>query len=157
MSKEKDFSKTEIEIMKILQHDGRIKLTEIANKIGISAERVLQTIRRLRKENIILGLRAHTNMKILGYSYAILLINIKNLTQKTKDKILIYSKMEERVNAVALSRVNPKCLIQILHKTEEELRTEIEKLKELLKEESFDIEVLLVEEEEKIKTLPFLQ
>jgi len=47
-------------------------------------------------------------------------------------------------------------MIQIFHKTGDELKEEVKKIKELTKDEIVDIDVVLAKEEDKINTLPFL-
>jgi Lrp/AsnC family transcriptional regulator, regulator for asnA, asnC and gidA len=154
--KEKKFSESEIKIMKILQHDGRAKLVDISKKAGISAEMVLHKIKKLQKEKVILGMRTQVRMKKLGYNYSMILLSIKNLSQELKQKITEHARNEKRANALVLSLFNPNCLIQIFHKTEDELKEEIKKIKDLLKNEIFDLDVILAQEEDKINTLPFL-
>jgi DNA-binding Lrp family transcriptional regulator len=155
-SAEKKFSEAELKIMKLLSQDGRAKLIDIAKKTGISAELVLHKIKKLQKEKVILGMRTQVKMKKLGYSYSMILLNIKNLSQGLKQKITEHARKEKRANALVLSLFNPNCIIQIFHKTEDELKEEVKKIKDLLKDEVFDLEVVLAQEEDKINTLPFL-
>ncbi|MCK5449819.1 hypothetical protein KAI32_03060 [Candidatus Pacearchaeota archaeon] len=51
----------------------------------------------------------------------------------------------------------PNCTIQLFHKGEREIREIVEKIKELFKEDSIEINVLQIgEDEENIRSLPFL-
>jgi len=50
----------------------------------------------------------------------------------------------------------PNCLIQLFHKTHEELKDTIKEIKQLLKNESPDIKIIFIEEENEINTLPFI-
>jgi len=127
--KERKFSESELKIMKILQHDGRAKLTDIAKKVNISAEMVLHKIKKLKKEGVILGMRTGIRMKKLGYNYSIIILNIKNFSKELKQKITEHARKEKRANALVLSLFNPNCTIQFFHKTEDELKEEIKKLK----------------------------
>jgi Lrp/AsnC family transcriptional regulator, leucine-responsive regulatory protein len=154
--KEKKFSESELKIMKLLSQDGRAKLIDIAKKVNISAEMVLHKIKKLQKEKVILGIRTQVKMKKLGYSYSMILLNVKNLSHDLKQKITEHARKEKRANSLVLSLFNPNCIIQIFHKTEDELKEEIKKIKELLKDEIFDLDVVLAQEEDKINTLPFL-
>ena len=51
----------------------------------------------------------------------------------------------------------PNCIIQLFHKEENEAREFVEKIKKLFSEESMEINILPIgEDEEKIRPLPFL-
>ena len=85
------------------------------------------------------------------------MLNVKNLSEEVKNKIIGFTRKEKLVNTLLLSLFNPNCIIQIFHRTDSELREEIRKIKERLKDELFDIDVLLAQEEDKVNTLPFLK
>ena len=156
-SEEKNFSKKDLEILKILSNNSRESIIKIARKTGISAEMVLHKIKKFQREKIIIGSRTEIKMKKLGYNYSIILLNIRNLSTNTKEKIINFSRKEKRVNSLILQIFDPNCIIQIFHETEDELKNEVIKIKELLKEETFDLDVILAQEENKINTLPFLK
>lgn len=61
------------------------------------------------------------------------------------------------MSALVLSLLKPNYVIQIFHETEDELKNEIRKIKKLLKNEVFEIEIILAQEEDKVNTLPFLK
>lgn len=154
--KEQKFSGSDLKILKELEKDGRIKIIDIARKTGISAEMVLHKLKRFQMEKIVLGIRAEVKMKKLGYNYSMIFLNLKNFSKSLKDKIIDYARRERKINALVLSLFSPNCVIQIFHKTDDELKSEIKKIKELLKNEIFDLDVVLVQEEDKVNTLPFL-
>jgi DNA-binding Lrp family transcriptional regulator len=156
-TKERGFSKTELQILKILERDARIKLIDIAKRVSISAELVLHKIKKLQKQGIILGTKAEINMKKLGYNYTMILLNINNLSNTIKEKLINFSKKEESVNALVLSLFNPNCILQIFHKTTDELKQEVKKIKTLLEGEIYSLDVLLAQEEESVNTLPFIE
>ncbi|MBI2673212.1 Lrp/AsnC family transcriptional regulator [Candidatus Woesearchaeota archaeon] len=149
--------KKDREILKILEKDSRISIVEISKKVEISAELTLYKIKKFYKEKIIFGSRAMVKMKKLGYNYSMLLFSVKNLSNETKEKIINFARKEKSVNALVLSLFNPNCLIQIFHETEDELKGEVRKIKELLKDEIFDLDIILAQEEDKVNTLPFLE
>ena len=61
-------------ILKLLQEDGRARIVDIANKLGISAELALYKVRKLLKEKVILGSRIQFDMSKLGYYFTVLSI-----------------------------------------------------------------------------------
>ncbi|MDO5074058.1 putative AsnC-family transcriptional regulator [Neisseria animaloris] len=64
----KELDKTDRKILKILQQNARIPMTELAEKVGLSTTPVTERVRRLERENIITGYHAHLNPHALGQS-----------------------------------------------------------------------------------------
>ena len=118
---------------------------------------VLHKIRKFQKDKVIIGSRAGVRMKKLGYNYSMIFLNVKNFSKSLKEKIIAFARKESRVNALVLSLFHPNCMIQIFHKTDDELKEEVKKIKELTKNEVADIDVILAREEDKVNTLPFLK
>ncbi|OUS33555.1 AsnC family transcriptional regulator ['Osedax' symbiont bacterium Rs2_46_30_T18] len=54
-------------ILRILQNDGRISYTELADNVGLSTTPCIERVRRLEKEKFIEGYYARLNPKILGF------------------------------------------------------------------------------------------
>ena len=54
-------------ILRILQHDGRISYTELADNVGLSTTPCIERVRRLEKEKFIEGYYARLNPKTLGF------------------------------------------------------------------------------------------
>ena len=54
-------------ILRILQNDGRISYTELADNVGLSTTPCIERIRRLEKEKFIEGYYARLNPKTLGF------------------------------------------------------------------------------------------
>lgn len=153
----RSFDKKEIEILKILATDGRARIVDIAHKLKISSELALYKVRRLYADNVILGTRIQFNMGLSGYYFSIIFLDIKHLSKEIKNKLHQFARTSPNVNIFALSFSKPNCVIQIFHKEVDELRTALEDVKGLLKDEQVSIEVILVKEDEvKINTLPFL-
>ncbi len=154
--KEIKLDKDDIEILKMLEKDARTKVVDIAKKLDISGELALYKLKKLYNENIIIGSRAFLNMKILGYNYSGFFIHIKNLSKERRQELIKFAREHKLVNALLLSIMKPNCFIQVFHKTDEELKQTIRQVKEFLKNEPFELEVSLMNEENKINTLPFL-
>ncbi len=154
---EKKFSEKDLKMLRELEKDGRVKIIDIAKKVGISAEMVLHKIKKFERDKVILGVRTGVRVKKLGYNYSLIFLNIRNLSKNLKEKIITFARGEKRVNALVLSLFNPNCVLQIFHKTDDELKEEVKKIKTLMKDEMIDIDVVLAQEEEKVNTLPFLK
>lgn len=64
----KDLDKTDFKILRLLQQNARIPMTELAEKVGLSTTPVTERVRRLERENIISGYHARLNPHALGQS-----------------------------------------------------------------------------------------
>jgi Lrp/AsnC family leucine-responsive transcriptional regulator len=56
----------DVQILDLLQKDGRMKRNEIADKIGLSLPSTSERLRKLEESRIILGYHAHVDTKRLG-------------------------------------------------------------------------------------------
>ncbi len=64
----KDLDKTDLKILRLLQQNARVPMTELAEKVGLSTTPVTERVRRLERENIISGYHARLNPHTLGQS-----------------------------------------------------------------------------------------
>ena len=64
----KDIDKTDRKILRILQKNARIAMTELAEKVGLSTTPVTERVRRLERDTIITGYHAHINPHAVGLS-----------------------------------------------------------------------------------------
>ena len=64
----KELDKTDRKILKLLQQNDRIAMTELAEKVGLSTTPVTERVRRLEREGIISGYHARLNPHALGQS-----------------------------------------------------------------------------------------
>ncbi|WP_165008313.1 Lrp/AsnC ligand binding domain-containing protein [Neisseria yangbaofengii] len=64
----KELNKTDLKILKLLQQNARIPMTELAEKVGLSTTPVTERVRRLERDHFITGYHAHLNPHALGQS-----------------------------------------------------------------------------------------
>ena len=64
----KELDKTDRKILRILQKNARIAMTELAEKVGLSTTPVTERVRRLERDTIITGYHAHVNPHAVGLS-----------------------------------------------------------------------------------------
>ena len=95
-------------------------------------------------------------MKKLGYFYSTILVNIQNISKENEEKIKNFAEKSELIRSIVLSMSKPNCFVQLFHKEHQDLIDEINNLKELFKDDIVDIDVLFMDSEFKINTLPFL-
>ncbi|MBS3175240.1 Lrp/AsnC family transcriptional regulator [Candidatus Woesearchaeota archaeon] len=151
-----NLDKESIAILKILGKNANAKIVDIAREVKISPELALYKLESLKKSGILLGTKLHLDMKKLGYNYSGFFIHIKNFSIAKLNKIKSFANQHKMIDGIVLSVTKPNCFLQVFHKTDDELKDVINEVKLLLKDDSFELEVLLMEEEEKVNTLPFL-
>ena len=64
----KELDKTDLKILKLLQQNARIPMTELAEKVGLSTTPVTERVRRLERDHFITGYHAHLNPHAIGQS-----------------------------------------------------------------------------------------
>jgi len=75
-----DLDRTDRNILKMLQEDGRITTVELADKVGLSPTAASERIKRLQRKHYVLGYRAMLDPKKLGLG---LLVFIEVTLDKT--------------------------------------------------------------------------
>ncbi len=152
-NEQKNFDKKDREILKILNKNGREKIVNIAYQTHLPVESTQYRLKNLHKKNIILGSRIFFDMQKIGFFLATLRIKI-NLTKDIEEKLKSYCQNHKHINALAMGISNYNCLIQFFYEKEGEFRKSVidilEKFPEII-----DSEILLIQDEEVVKTLPF--
>ncbi|MEM8796349.1 MAG: Lrp/AsnC family transcriptional regulator [Pseudomonadota bacterium] len=62
----KDINEIDQRILRVLEHDGRITNSELANRVGLSASACLRRVQELERSGTIMGYRARINRAHLG-------------------------------------------------------------------------------------------
>lgn len=62
----KELDKTDLKILKFLQQNARIPMTELAEKVGLSTTPVTERVKRLERDNFITGYHTRLNPNLLG-------------------------------------------------------------------------------------------
>ena len=61
-----DLDRTDRKILDILQRQGRISMTDLAEQIGLSTSPCSERVRRMEREGVISGYHAHVSPEALG-------------------------------------------------------------------------------------------
>ncbi|MBV8048507.1 MAG: winged helix-turn-helix transcriptional regulator [Paludibacterium sp.] len=80
---ERIFDKIDLRILQLLQNNGRISLTDLAEKVGLSTTPCTERVRRLEREGVIEGYFARLNPHMLNASLLVF-VEIK-LSAKSGD------------------------------------------------------------------------
>ena len=63
----------DLKILDVLQRDGRISMTDLADRVNLSATPCSERVRRLEREGIIMGYYARVNPAALGKNLLVFL------------------------------------------------------------------------------------
>ncbi|MGZ2744286.1 Lrp/AsnC family transcriptional regulator [Burkholderia stagnalis] len=75
---------TDLKIMNILQHEGRLSNAELADRVSLSASPCWKRLKRLEAAGFITGYQAIVDRHVLGFSVvAFVSISLDNHTEKT--------------------------------------------------------------------------
>jgi DNA-binding Lrp family transcriptional regulator len=96
--------KKDIEIIRILEEDGRISLLELGRKVKLSHETVRYRLNKLVKSGIIEKFTVSIDKRKLGYEiYAVIMISTWNYTEDEWKKFLSY--LMENKNIIAVEKI----------------------------------------------------
>jgi len=151
----KKLDKKEIQILKVLEKNGRAKIIDIAEQTNLSAELVLYKLNQLHKKKIVLGTRIIFDLEKMKYFLGILKLKIKYLDDETKKKIFEYCKQHKFINSLSFGIGVHNCFIQIFYKQEKQFRDSLKDILQKFNNEIKESEILLIENEAEVKTLPF--
>ncbi|HEX5392299.1 MAG TPA: winged helix-turn-helix transcriptional regulator [Rhodocyclaceae bacterium] len=91
----RDLDKIDRKILDILQQDGRISITDLSERVGLSATPCAERIRRMEREGVITGYYARVNPQALGLSLLVF-VEIK-LSAKSGD---VFDKVKKQLQYV---------------------------------------------------------
>lgn len=96
--------KKNIEIIKILEEDGRIPIIELAKRVKLSHETVRYRLNKLIKSGVIEKFIVRINKKKLGYNiYAVIMIAVWNYAEKEWNEFFKY--LMEHKNIVSVEKI----------------------------------------------------
>ena len=94
----------DVEIIKILEEEGRIPILNLARRVKLSHETVRYRINKLVKNGVIEKFTVSINKSKLGYSiYAVIMISTWNYTQKEWEDFLKY--LMDHPNIIAIEKI----------------------------------------------------
>ncbi len=98
MDKSGTLDKTDRKILRELQANGRITMTELADKVGLSTTPCTERVRRLEREGVIEGYYARLNPQALG---AGLLVFVEiRLSSKSGDLFEAFRREVQKIPAI---------------------------------------------------------
>lgn len=143
----------DIKILKELDKNGRVKIIDIAKSLNISAEMALYKLKNLYKNKTVLGSRIIFDMEKMNYFFGNLKLNLKHLSEKTKQEIFDFCKQHKFINALSFGIGEYNCLVQFFFSQEKQFRNSLKDFLEKFNNEINSSDIILVENEGEIKTL----
>jgi DNA-binding Lrp family transcriptional regulator len=154
ISKKIKIDKKDIEILKLLESDGRLALTTIAKRTGLSADTVSYRLKRMIKEGVIESFRPVLDASLLSYDWYIINLLLYNTTDKRKNELINYLRDNPNVFFMAKS-VEPNQLeFELMAKGTKEFRKILMKVRNLFGDIIKNYESLLAFEEHKYTHIP---
>ena len=68
LKNKRKFDRIDSNIIRILQKEGRISYTDLADRVGLSTTPCMERVKRLEKDGVILGYHARINPEALDYN-----------------------------------------------------------------------------------------
>lgn len=84
-------------ILHLLTENVKLPSTEMAKKVGLTSMAVINRIRRMEKEKLILGYRCALDLSKLSYAHEKIELYIENLSKKRKEQLLEYLRSDPYV------------------------------------------------------------
>lgn len=94
---------TDLEILRYLANNARLKLRELARLTKTSISVVRYRLRQLERSGVIVGYKYALNPHILGYETCKAFISLKNITIRKRDALIEYCKLIPNVINIVLT------------------------------------------------------
>lgn len=152
-SKSIELNEKDLKILKALEKNGRARIVDIAEEVGISSELVLYQLKQFHKNKIILGTRIIFDMEKLGFYFGSINIKLKNLNEELKERIKHFCKNHKYINLLSFGIGEYNCLVQFFYKEEKIFRKGVRNFLQTFEKGIESSQILLVEDEGKVRTL----
>jgi Lrp/AsnC family transcriptional regulator, leucine-responsive regulatory protein len=93
---------TDLAIIEILQEDGRINITELGRRVGLSQPAVSERVKRLEERGIIAGYKAIVDLAALGLSTTAI-IRLRTTHEHIAACLKQFAKMPEVIEVLRLT------------------------------------------------------
>lgn len=93
-------NKTDLEILRLLSKRGDTPITDIAGKVGLTAQATSYRIKRLIKAQIILGFFPLVNISLIGYHWHTVSLFLHNISKSRLNSLLYYLKQHPNIVCV---------------------------------------------------------
>lgn len=100
---ETKLKKIDLEILKYLANNSRIKIIDLAKKLNVSITVIRYRLKQLEKNKVILGYKYALNPKLLNYETCKALISFKDITAEKRKALVNYAKLNPNMINIVLT------------------------------------------------------
>ncbi len=156
LPKEQKIDKSDLKTIELLSKNARMSIVDLAQQTGLTPKTIINKIKRLEKEKIIVGYRAEFNLEKLGLKYYKIHITTFNTTLEKIKQLKQY--IQQNPNIIYHDEVLGGYDIEIEAQIENEnkLRELIEEIRERFSNIIKDYEILHYYKEHRLRFFPFL-
>ncbi len=156
LPKKQKIDKSYIKIIELLSKNARMSIVDIAQQTGLTSKTIINKIKRLEKEKIIVGYRAEFNLEKLGLKYYKIHITTFNTTPEKIKQIKQYIRQNPNIiyHDEVLGGYDIEIEVQI--ENENKLRELIEDIRERFSNIIKDYEILHYYKEHRLRFFPSL-
>ena len=94
---EMQIDQTDLEILRYLANNARIKIIDLAGKVGVSVTVIRYRLKQLEKNKIIRGYKYALNPKLLDYETCKAFISFKDITSEKRKQFINYCKQNPNI------------------------------------------------------------
>ncbi len=98
-----DLEKIDLEILKYLANNARIKITTLAKKLNVSVTIIRYRLKQLTKNKVILGYKFALNPKLFNYETCKAFISFKNITIEKRKNLINFCKTKPNIINIVLT------------------------------------------------------
>jgi DNA-binding Lrp family transcriptional regulator len=131
-------------LCRLLAIDSRTSAVDLAQKLGVSVETVVQAIKRLRKQHIILGHSIVMGLDKLGVSHYKILLTLNNVTEKDIRALEQFARQRFRVLGIFRSLADYDYQVDVEVESVQQLKEITMELNERFSHIIHDYEVLRI-------------
>jgi len=95
--------KTDIEILRYLANHARIKIVDLAEKVGVSVTVIRYRLKQLEKNKVILGYKYALNPKLMNYETCKSFVHFKNISSEKRKQLIDFCKMNPNIINIVLT------------------------------------------------------
>lgn len=98
-----NLDKTDLEILKYLANNARIKIVDLAEKVKVSVTVIRYRLKQLEKNKVILGYKYALNPKMLNYETCKSHVHFKNISSEKRKQLIDFCKMNQNIVNIVLT------------------------------------------------------
>lgn len=146
---------TDLQLLRILNLQGRRPLTQMATQLSVSADTVKYRVRNLQQQGVITGFGVKINFEELGHQYSIISLKLQNMNAEKYRKLETLALLNKNI-IIYLKTIGDHDLeLEVETSNKEELDMLLKSLRDNLVMEIKDYEILEVLKEHRMSYFPF--